>query len=161
MPQIVHYRAQCTHIQSLNHAQRQLRLANSPPGMFSPELWASTGLLASARNWQLKADLGKQPNFLEHVTRGTLWTDSVLTSDCSKHVVNLEITMPWGDGMEDGHEHKKTQTDGPVQANRGELWGLYRAVPISAPRLSWEQRATGKKSQQEHFQSCKETDRGL
>ncbi len=64
----------------------------------------STGLLALAHDWQLKLDLQKQLKFQEHIARTSLRQDLVLTSECSKQVVLLELTVPWEDWIEETHE---------------------------------------------------------
>ena len=54
---------------------------------------APTGLLATARDWQLSVDLGGQLKFPERITRTSLRPDLVLTSDSTKQIVLLELTV--------------------------------------------------------------------
>lgn len=95
------------------------------------ELGASTWLLASARDWQLKVDPGKQLKFPKHITRTTLGPDLVLTSDCSKQVVVLELAVPWEHQIEEPRWHKRAKYLELPEECRGHgwkacCWGLAR-----------------------------------
>lgn len=57
-------------------------------------------LLATARDWQLKVDLGRQLKFPQNIAV-TLWPDMVLVSETTRQVVLLELTVPWKDRMEE------------------------------------------------------------
>ncbi|XP_072560565.1 uncharacterized protein [Paramormyrops kingsleyae] len=65
---------------------------------------APAGLLSSAGDWQLKADLGRQLKFPDHIISTTLRPDMVLTSESTKQVVLLELTVPWEDRIEEAFE---------------------------------------------------------
>lgn len=52
-----------------------------------PQHKVPTGLLSSARDWQLKVDLGKLLKFPEHIANTALRPEMVLTSDCKRQVV--------------------------------------------------------------------------
>ena len=69
------------------------------------------GLLATARDWQLKADLGKQLKFPETIVVTTLRPDLVLMSESTRQVVLLELTVPWEDRMEEAFERKRAKYD--------------------------------------------------
>ncbi|RXN22630.1 reverse transcriptase [Labeo rohita] len=62
----------------------------SPPG----------GLLNTAQDWKLQVDLGRQLKFPEYILSTSLRPDMVITSDASKQVVLVELTVPWEDRME-------------------------------------------------------------
>lgn len=53
-------------------------------------------LLATAWNWQLKVDLGKQLKFPDIITETSLRSDMVLVSEITGQVVLLELTVPPG-----------------------------------------------------------------
>ncbi|XP_076860736.1 uncharacterized protein LOC143513938 [Brachyhypopomus gauderio] len=90
---------------------------------------APTGLLASANDWQLKVDLGKQLKFPEQIARTRLRPDLVLTSESSKQVVLLELTVPWEERMEEAHERKKAKYLELVEMCRESGWRA-RCEPI-------------------------------
>lgn len=102
-----------------------VRAGEKPQG----ERKASTGLLATARDWKLHADLGRQLKFPEHIARTSLRPDLVLTSDSTKQVVLVELTVPWEDRMEEAFERKKAKYLELVEACRGSGWRA-RCEPI-------------------------------
>lgn len=55
----------------------------------------STGLLRTASDWQLQADLGKQLRFPLHIATTSLRPDMIITSEASRHLIILELTVPW------------------------------------------------------------------
>ncbi|KAI2644199.1 Renalase [Labeo rohita] len=69
-------------------------------------------LLSTAGDWQLKVDLGRQLKFPDHITSTTLRPDMVLTSESTKQVVLLELTVPWEDRIEEAFERKKGEVSG-------------------------------------------------
>ncbi|XP_049337547.1 uncharacterized protein LOC125802987 [Astyanax mexicanus] len=89
----------------------------------------SSGLLTTAYDWQLKADLGRQLKFPEHIARTSLRPDLVLTSESTKQVVLLELTVPWEDRLEEAHERKKAKYLELVETCRDNGWRT-RCEPI-------------------------------
>ncbi|KAK0152038.1 hypothetical protein N1851_006609 [Merluccius polli] len=61
------------------------------------------GLLTTARDWQLQVDLVRQLKFPGNITATSLCPDMVLTSESTKQVVILELTVPWEDRIEEAH----------------------------------------------------------
>lgn len=96
----------CTGIHLTKH-----QLHTSPDITFvkAAERWPKQGLLASALHWQLKVDLGKQLKFPQHIVRTSVRPAMVLTSDSSKHVVIMGLTIPWKDSLEEVHGCKKNK----------------------------------------------------
>nr|XP_057943465.1 uncharacterized protein LOC131138512 [Doryrhamphus excisus] len=88
-----------------------------------------TGLLATARDWKLRVDLGRQLKFPEHIARTSLRPDLVLTSDATKQAVLLELTVPWEDRMEEAHERKKAKYLELVELCRESGWRA-RCEPV-------------------------------
>ncbi|XP_056097411.1 uncharacterized protein LOC130076370 [Rhinichthys klamathensis goyatoka] len=82
----------------------------------------SSGLLATARDWELAVDLGKQLKFPEAVAITTLRPDIVLTSEASKQVILLELTVPWEDRMEEANERKRAKYSQLVEGCRSNGW---------------------------------------
>ena len=89
----------------------------------------SSGLLATARDWELAVDLGKQLKFPEVVATTTLRPDIVLTSVASKQVILLELTVPWEDRIEEANERKRAKYSLLVEECRSNGWQA-RCQPI-------------------------------
>ena len=87
------------------------------------------GLLATARDWQLKVDLGKQLKFPENIAVTTLRPDIVLVSEGTKQVVLLELTVPWEDRMEEAFERKRAKYEELASECRSRGWRT-RCNPI-------------------------------
>lgn len=60
---------------------------------------AKTGILATATDWQLKVDMGKQLWFTKHITPTALNPDMVIFSDATKQVVMVKLKVPWEERM--------------------------------------------------------------
>ncbi|KAL0159871.1 hypothetical protein M9458_043596, partial [Cirrhinus mrigala] len=86
-------------------------------------------LLSTAGDWQLKVDLGRQLKFPDHITSTTLRPDMVLTSESTKQVVLLELTVPWEDRIEEAFERKKAKYLELVEDCRRKGWRA-RCEPI-------------------------------
>ncbi len=67
------------------------------------------GLLATANDWQLSADLVKQLKFPQHIVRATLRPDILLVSEETKNIILMELTVPWEDHLDEAHERKRTK----------------------------------------------------
>lgn len=89
----------------------------------------------------------------------TLRPDLVLTSDCSKQGVLLELTVPWEDWLEEGHKHKKAKYLKLVEQCRRHGWkaccepievgcrgfvgqSLHQTLSLLGIRGLWEREAT-------------------
>ncbi|KAI7802934.1 polyprotein, partial [Triplophysa rosa] len=81
------------------------------------------------RHDQMKADLGKQLRFPEHIVETTLRPDIVLFSDARKQVVLLELTVPWEVRMEEANERKRAKYADLVEKCRTRGWRA-QCVPI-------------------------------
>ncbi|KAK7930435.1 hypothetical protein WMY93_006830 [Mugilogobius chulae] len=86
-------------------------------------------LLASARDWQLKVDLGKQLKFPESIAETTLRPDMVLLSETTRQVLLLELTVPWEDRIEEAFERKRAKYRELVDQCRSQGWQA-RCNPI-------------------------------
>ncbi|XP_061896833.1 uncharacterized protein LOC133645919 [Entelurus aequoreus] len=69
----------------------------------------SGGLLATARDWQLHVDLGRQLKFPANIASTSLRPDMVLTSESTKQVVLLELTVPWEERIDEANERKRAK----------------------------------------------------
>ncbi|XP_074527636.1 uncharacterized protein LOC141791255 [Halichoeres trimaculatus] len=88
-----------------------------------------TGLLGTARDWQLRVDLGRQLKFPENIVETTLRPDIILSSATSKQVVLLELTVPWEERIEEANERKREKYAELVEECRGRGWRA-RCLPI-------------------------------
>lgn len=89
----------------------------------------SSGLLATAHDWELKVDLGKHLKFPEAVAKTTPRPDIVLTSAVSKQVILFELTVPWEEKLEEAHERKRAKYADLVEECRNNGWRT-RCQPI-------------------------------
>ncbi|XP_024141063.1 uncharacterized protein LOC112154399 [Oryzias melastigma] len=87
------------------------------------------GLLTTARDWKLQVDLGRQLKFPEHIATTALRPDMVLTSQSSKQVVLIELTVPWEDRMEEANERKRAKYAELVAECRSNGWKA-RCEPV-------------------------------
>lgn len=65
--------------------------------------------MATAQDWQLKVDLGRQLRFPVTIAETSLGPEIVLVSETSRQVVLLELTVHWEDGMEEAYERKRAK----------------------------------------------------
>ena len=83
---------------------------------------STRGLLASARDWNLQVDLGRRLKFPEKITITSLRPDMVLSSESTKQVVLLELTVPWEDRIEEAYARKKAKYEELVAECRCGGW---------------------------------------
>ncbi|TWW80121.1 hypothetical protein D4764_10G0011510 [Takifugu flavidus] len=63
----------------------------------------TTGLLHTAPDWQLHVDLGKQLIFPQHIVTTSLRPDMIIISEASKHLIMLELKVPWEERIEEAN----------------------------------------------------------
>ena len=90
---------------------------------------SSGGLLATARDWQLQVDLGRQLKFPANIATTSLRPDMVLTSESTKQVVLLELTVPWEDRIEEANERKRAKYMELISECRSNGWKA-RCEPV-------------------------------
>ncbi|XP_029943214.1 uncharacterized protein LOC115385372 [Salarias fasciatus] len=83
---------------------------------------SSGGLLTTARDWKLRVDLGRHFKFPEIILATTLRPDVVLTSESTKQVVLVELTVPWEDRLEEANERKRVKYAERVTECRSNGW---------------------------------------
>ncbi len=83
---------------------------------------SSGGLLATARDWQLQVDLGRQVKSPENIASTPLCPHMVLTSESTKRVVLLELTVPWEDRTEEAKSAKGLDTQILLDPDFPECW---------------------------------------
>lgn len=107
------------------HGKAFVKAGEKPP----PQPKAQTGLLGTAKDWQLRVDLGKQLKFPESILKTSLRPDIVLQSESSKQVIMLELTVPWEERMEEASGRKREKYAELVEDCRNRGWRA-RCLPI-------------------------------
>ncbi|XP_062272394.1 LOW QUALITY PROTEIN: uncharacterized protein LOC133978067 [Scomber scombrus] len=85
----------------------------------------TTGLLHTASDWQLQVDLGKQLKFPAHIAATSLRPDMIITSEASRHLIMLELTVPWEERIEEANERKRAKYQELVEDCRGRGWRTF------------------------------------
>lgn len=78
----------------------------------------AAGLFTSVLDWELRVDLGRQFKFPVHIVAAALRPDVVLTSATLKHVLLIELTVPWEDFIEEANERKWSKYQQLVEESR-------------------------------------------
>ncbi|XP_061749210.1 uncharacterized protein LOC133547614 isoform X2 [Nerophis ophidion] len=63
-------------------------------------------VLSLARDWSMRADIGKQLQFPREITTTSLRPDIVLWSAVTKSAMLVELTIPWEEGIQAAYERK-------------------------------------------------------
>lgn len=68
----------------------------------------SDGLVSTAQEWGIKGDIERQLRIPPHfITQSSLRPDIIVVSECTKHLILLELILPWEERMEEAHERKQ------------------------------------------------------
>ena len=78
-----------------------------------------------ASDWQLQVDIGKQLRFPQHIAITSLRPDMVITSEASKYLIILELTVPWEERIEEANERKRAKYRELVEECRGRGWRTF------------------------------------
>ncbi|XP_053376493.1 uncharacterized protein LOC128547531 [Mercenaria mercenaria] len=84
---------------------------------------SASGILGTASDWKLEADLKKQLKFPQEITVTHLRPDVVLWSASTKQVVMVELTVPWEERIEGSFERKLIKYQAPQTAAWREVGG--------------------------------------
>ncbi|XP_069107365.1 uncharacterized protein [Argopecten irradians] len=87
------------------------------------------GILATARDWEMRADIQQRMGFPAEVASTPLRPDVVLWSRSSKQVVLVELTVPWEDRMEEANERKQQKYQQLVEECQHRGWKTW-CLPI-------------------------------
>jgi len=87
------------------------------------------GILVTASDWELLADLGGQLRFPQEISSTTSRPGIVLWSKSSRQVVMVELTVPWEERMEEANERKRTMYQQLVQECRDNRWRVW-CLPV-------------------------------
>lgn len=66
----------------------------------------TTGLLNTASDWKLQADLAKLLKFPQHIAKTSLRPGMIIISEASKQQIMLELTVSWEARIEEANEKK-------------------------------------------------------
>ncbi|XP_069103824.1 uncharacterized protein [Argopecten irradians] len=115
---------------SLDRARRKKRTISKGP-KFVTFLKSGTratgsveagGILATARDWEMRADIHQKIGFPAEVASTPLRPNVVLWSRSSKQVVLVELTVPWEDRMEEANERKQQKYQQLVEEYQYRGW---------------------------------------
>ena len=121
----------------------------------------ASGILSTANDWEMQADVGGKTTFPGEVLTTTLRPDIVLWSRSSRQVILLELTVPWETRLEEAHEreltkygpvgnrHPEQELESVVFPGRSRLQRICGTVPLESvgvPRTYWtrEEKLGGK-----------------
>lgn len=85
----------------------------------------TTGLLYSAPDWQLEVNRGKQLRFTQHIAITSFRPDMIITSEDSKHLTMLELTVAWKEQIEEVNEKKRSKYQELVEEFRVRGWRTF------------------------------------
>lgn len=89
----------------LSHGHRFIHFVRAGQSAAAAEV-RSKGVLATASDWEMRADLKKQLKFPEEIAHTSLRPDIVLWSKGTKQVVLIELSVHWEERIEEAHERK-------------------------------------------------------
>ena len=107
------------------------------------------GLLNEAKDWTVQDDLDRRLVFPQDICSTSLRPDILVSSEESKVIILIELTVPWEDRIEEAHELKMTKYDPLVSEARKKNWAAYCfAVEVGCrgfpgKSLSWMLKKTG------------------
>ena len=81
-----------------------------------------TSLLSSAVDWKVQVDIGKQLSIPRNIVDTNLRPDMIITSESTKCIVLIELTVPWEDRIDEAHELKRSK---------------YEQILLDAQRNGW------------------------
>lgn len=74
---------------------------------------------------QEHVDLRKQLRFPQHTVAASLWPDMIITCEASRHLIMLELTVPWEEQIEEANERKHAKSKELVEEYRGRAWRTF------------------------------------
>ena len=86
-------------------------------------------LLNGASDWRVSADLKTSLQFPVHIIQTEKQPNIVAWSNSKKHVLLIELTVPWEENREEAHEQKKNRYE-TLHANCVEKGWICHVIPI-------------------------------
>ena len=103
----------------------------------------SFGILNSADDWNVQADIGKQLSIPRHIVDTNLRPDIVVTSESTKCIILIELTVPWEDRMDESHELKRAKYENILLEARLKGWTTH-CYPIEVGCRGFTGRSTSR-----------------
>ena len=97
--------------------------------------------LAVARDWKMAADLKEALHFPHHIVHTQERPGIVIWSDTVKRVINVELTVPWEENMEEAFERKKFRYENLRMECEDKGWA-YQVMPIEVGSRGFVGRTT-------------------
>lgn len=63
-------------------------------------------MFSSAEDWLMRANVGIQLKFPNHIVRTTLRSDIGIFNNSTKDIILFELTLAWEDNVEEANERK-------------------------------------------------------
>ena len=107
---------------TIDKARRKKRTVTKGPkfvnfvkeGELTSRKITDVGLLSSAGDWQMIADIRGRMQFPTAIASTSLRPDIVIWSQNTRQVVMLELTVPWEERIEEANERKRTKYQEPI-----------------------------------------------
>lgn len=104
----------------------------------------SVGLWGYVHTYRCTVDVVKQMRLSQHTARTSLQPDMIITSEASKHMTMLELTVPWEEQMEEANEKKCAKYQELVEEWRGRSWRtFYEPIEVGCRSHEWSRRESG------------------
>lgn len=89
--------------------RRTSSLLQLPKGPLSP----SAFILPTSLPLPVLSSMGKHLKFPHHIASTSLHSDMIITSEALKHLIILELTVPWEDSIKEANKRKCTKYQEP------------------------------------------------
>ena len=88
-----------------------------------------TGVMATATDWQMRADVNQRLEFPSEIVSTPLRPDIVIWSRETRQVILLELTVPWEERIEEAHERKRSKYQELVEDCQSRSWKTW-CLPV-------------------------------
>ncbi|XP_021349432.1 uncharacterized protein LOC110466448 [Mizuhopecten yessoensis] len=85
---------------------------------------STSSIFERASTWEMKVDLDRKLVF-PGIVETTLRPDMVIWTEQSRHLIAIELTVPWEEGCEEAHERKKAKYDELMEKCRSRGWTVW------------------------------------
>ncbi|XP_039516167.1 receptor-type tyrosine-protein phosphatase beta-like [Pimephales promelas] len=134
-----------------------------------PHQRATSRVLLSGSEWNMRVDLGRQLQFPREIVETLLRPDLIMWSELCKTILLVELTVPWEEGMEAANERKRAKYADLAEACKEAGWkattwpvevGCRGFVGSSTVRLLREMGCTGAGCRKAIKELAEEAERG-
>ena len=102
--------------------QSYISFVASGAGKPTKTRYDASGLLGSASDWEMQADIKTRAHFPPEIVTTALRPDIVLWSKSTKQVAIVELTVPWETRMDEAHQRKLCKYEALVDECRQNGW---------------------------------------